>query len=215
MVPTTHARLGLPAFCSLMLRPPRGGGAVRAGIELASSYGTDWVKLASASSCSFFPAGPGYRIKRIKRRGKQADEQPDRRAQESLAKGRFWPKIEVTRSRTRSMVCFGSCNLLRESRPGHQPAFLTWETITAPANALISVMHDILDYARIDPASASERIEFDLEELLSDSSACSPPMPLNKQLAVYCPRTQVSRYPVGATLTRLKQCYSTRMSERR
>ena len=46
------------------------------------------------------------------------------------------------------------------------------ETIASSGSALMSVINDILDYARIESGKLHlERIDFDLEELLSDTLA--------------------------------------------
>ncbi|MED5700654.1 histidine kinase dimerization/phospho-acceptor domain-containing protein, partial [Enterobacter ludwigii] len=65
----------------------------------------------------------------------------------------------------------GMLQLLRDTPLDRgQAAYV--ETIASSGSALMSVINDILDYARIESGKLHlERIDFDLEELLSDTLA--------------------------------------------
>ena len=99
----------------------------------------------------------------------------------------------------------GMLQLLRDTRLDSSQRFFV-DTINSSGQALISVINDILDYARIESGQVRlEQIEFDLEELLSSSCSLFTAEALNKQLAVFCSLDpDVPRYLTGDP-TRLKQ----------
>ncbi|WP_022963217.1 hybrid sensor histidine kinase/response regulator [Halopseudomonas pelagia] len=181
------------------------------GIELAISYGTDWVKLGICVELFILSLGLADRINALKDARHKADEQAQQARLESLAQGRFLAKMSHE-IRTPLNGVLGMLQLLRDTRlDSHQRFYV--ETINSSGNALISVINDILDYARIESGQVRlERIEFDLEELLSDSCSLFTAEALNKQLSVYCSLDpQVPRTLMGDP-TRLKQVLLNLMS---
>ncbi len=193
-------------LCSLMLST-----AGSLGIELAIAYGTDWVKLGICVELFILSLGLADRINALKEARHKADEQARQARTESLAQGRFLAKMSHE-IRTPLNGVLGMLQLLRDTRLDTNQRFYV-ETINSSGNALISVINDILDYARIESGQVRlERIEFDLEELLSDSCSLFTADALNKQLAVYCSlEPQVSRTLMGDP-TRLKQVLLNLMS---
>ena len=186
-------------LCSLMLST-----AGSLGIELAISYGTDWVKLGICVELFILSLGLADRINALKEARYKADEQAQQARLEAVAQGRFLAKMSHE-IRTPLNGVLGMLQLLRDTRLDSNQRFYV-ETINSSGNALISVINDILDYARIESGQVRlERIEFDIEQLLSDSCSLFTAEALKKNLAIYCSLDpEVPRLLIGDP-TRLKR----------
>ncbi|WOD10175.1 7TM diverse intracellular signaling domain-containing protein [Pseudomonas sp. NyZ704] len=193
-------------LCSLMLST-----AGSLGVELAISYGTDWVKLGICVELFILSLGLADRINALKEARYKADEQAQQARLEAAAQGRFLAKMSHE-IRTPLNGVLGMLQLLRDTRLDSSQRFYV-ETINSSGNALISVINDILDYARIESGQVRlERIEFDIEQLLSDSCSLFTAEALKKNLAVYCSLDpEVPRLLIGDP-TRLKQVLLNLMS---
>ncbi len=99
----------------------------------------------------------------------------------------------------------GMLQLLRETSLDRTQRFYV-DTIASSGSALMSVINDILDYARIESGKLSlEEIEFDLEELASDTLMLFTAQALEKRLRLYVSlEGGVPRRTLGDP-TRLKQ----------
>ncbi|PKM30280.1 MAG: hybrid sensor histidine kinase/response regulator [Gammaproteobacteria bacterium HGW-Gammaproteobacteria-11] len=174
------------------------------GYEPAIAYGTDLVKLGICVELFILSLGLADRINALKEARFLADEQARQARLESRAQGRFLAKMSHE-IRTPLNGVLGMLQLLRDTRLDSSQRFFV-DTINSSGQALISVINDILDYARIESGQVQlEQIEFDLEELLSSSCSLFTAEALNKQLAVYCSLDcDVPRYLIGDP-TRLKQ----------
>ena len=74
------------------------------------------------------------------------------------------------------------------------------ETIASSGSALMSVINDILDYARIESGKLHlERIDFDLEELLSDTPALFSAQAVEKRLRLHLGLDRARRAASTAT----------------
>ena len=74
------------------------------------------------------------------------------------------------------------------------------ETIASSGSALMSVINDILDYARIESGKLHlERIDFDLEELLSDTLALFSAQAVEKRLRLHLGLDRACRAASTAT----------------
>lgn len=186
-------------LCSLMLST-----AGSLGYEIAISYGTDWVKLGICVELFILSLGLADRINALKEARYKADEQARQARLESQAQGRFLAKMSHE-IRTPLNGVLGMLELLGDTQLDTHQRFYV-DTINSSGNALIAVINDILDYARIESGQVRlEHIPFDLEELLSDSCALFTAQALAKQLPIYCSlEPGVPRALLGDP-TRLKQ----------
>ncbi|MFN3580376.1 MAG: 7TM diverse intracellular signaling domain-containing protein [Pseudomonas sp.] len=186
-------------LCTLMLST-----AGSLGYELAISYGTDWVKLGICVELFILSLGLADRINALKEARFNADEQARQARLESRAQGRFLAKMSHE-IRTPLNGVLGMLQLLRDTRLDANQRFYV-DTINSSGNALISVINDILDYARIESGHIHlEQIEFDLDQLLSDTTSLFTAQALNKKLGVYCSiDPALPRHFIGDP-TRLKQ----------
>lgn len=186
-------------LCSLMLSTT---GSL--GLELAVSYGTDWVKLGICVELFILSLGLADRINALKEARLKADEQAQQARLEALAQSRFLAKMSHE-IRTPLNGVLGMLQLLRDTRLDSNQRFYV-ETINSSGDALISVINDILDYARIESGQVRlERIEFDLEQVLSDSCSLFTAEALNKKLGVYCSLDPTVPRSLIGDPTRLKQ----------
>ncbi|MGV8750320.1 ATP-binding protein, partial [Pseudomonas aeruginosa] len=99
----------------------------------------------------------------------------------------------------------GMLQLLRDTPLDRgQAAYV--ETIASSGSALMSVINDILDYARIESGKLHlERIDFDLEELLSDTLALFSAQAVEKRLRLHLGLDRGVPRRLNGDPTRLRQ----------
>jgi len=129
-------------LCSLMLST-----AGSLGYEFfGSSYGTTWVKLGICVEMFILSLGLADRIKALQEARYQADEQARQARLETQAQSRFLARMSHE-IRTPLNGVLGMLQLLRDTRlDGTQRYYL--DTISKSGNTLITVINDILDFAR-------------------------------------------------------------------
>ncbi|GGC87985.1 hybrid sensor histidine kinase/response regulator [Halopseudomonas salina] len=186
-------------LCSLMLST-----AGSLGFELGVSYGTDWVKLGICMELFILSLGLADRINALKEARFKADEQARQARLESRAQGRFLAKMSHE-IRTPLNGVLGMVELLRDTPMSSAQQFYV-RTISNSGKTLMSVINAVLDYARIESGHVRlERIEFDIEELVSDTCSLFTAQALARNLDLYCSIDPAVPRRVIGDPTRLKQ----------
>ncbi len=186
-------------LCSLMLST-----AGSLGYELGVSYGTAWVKLGICMELFILSLGLADRINALKEARFKADEQARQARLESRAQGRFLAKMSHE-IRTPLNGVLGMVELLRDTPMSRTQQFYV-RTISNSGKALMSVINAVLDYARIESGQVRlERIEFDVEELVSDTCSLFTAQALDRNLELYCSLDPAVPRRVIGDPTRLKQ----------
>ena len=186
-------------LCSLMLST-----AGSLGYEIAVSYGADWVKLGICMELFILSLGLADRINALKEARFKADEQTRQARLESRAQGRFLAKMSHE-IRTPLNGVLGMVELLRDTPLDRTQRFYL-QTISSSGKALMSVVNAVLDYARIESGQVRlEQIEFDVEELVSESCSLFTAQALGKQLELYCSIDPAVPRRVIGDPTRLRQ----------
>jgi len=187
-------------LCSLMLSTAGSLGHEYFG----SSYGTTWVKLGICVEMFILSLGLADRINALKDARYLADEEARQARLESHAQGRFLARMSHE-IRTPLNGVLGMLQLLRDTRLDTTQRYYL-DTINKSGNTLITVINDILDFARLESGRVElEAIAFDPEEVLSDTASLFTAQTLDKGLNLYCSiAPQIPRELIGDP-TRLKQ----------
>lgn len=174
------------------------------GVELFGIYGASAVKLGATFELLTLSLGLADRINLLKEEGFHSRQAAEQAAFESLAKSRFLAKMSHE-IRTPLNGVLGMLQLLRETPLDRNQRFYV-DTIASSGSSLMAVINDILDYARIESGKLSlEEIEFDLEQLVSDTLTLFTAQALEKRLRLYVSlEGGVPRRVLGDP-TRLKQ----------
>lgn len=187
-------------LCSLMLST-----AGSLGFELFGyTYGTTWVKLGICVEMFILSLGLADRINALKEARYLADEQTRQARLESHAQGRFLARMSHE-IRTPLNGVLGMLQLLHDTRLDSTQRFYL-DTIRKSGNTLITVINDILDFARLESGQVElETIAFDPEELLSDTASLFTAQALDKGLNLYCSIAPDIPQQLIGDPTRLKQ----------
>ncbi|MES2818039.1 MAG: 7TM-DISM domain-containing protein [Pseudomonadota bacterium] len=174
------------------------------GIELYGLYGASVVKVGVTVELLTLSIGLADRINRLKEEGFQSRRAAEQAGMENKAKSRFLATMSHE-IRTPLNGVLGMLELLRETPLDRSQRFYV-DTIASSGSSLMAVINDILDYARIESGKLSlERIEFDLEELISDTLRLFTALALEKHLCLYVSLEAGVPQRIQGDPTRLKQ----------
>ncbi len=175
------------------------------GYELpGTSYGSHWVKIGTCAEMILLSLGLADRINVLKEARFHADEAARQARLESRAQSRFLARMSHE-IRTPMNGVLGMLQLLGDTRLDNRQRFYL-DTISKSGNTLLTVINDILDFARLESGRVElEALAFDPDELTSDVASLFTAQAAEKQLDLYCSVAPELPQQLVGDPTRLKQ----------
>ncbi|WP_286785552.1 MULTISPECIES: hybrid sensor histidine kinase/response regulator [Pseudomonas] len=174
------------------------------GLEVFGIYGATAVKIGVTVELITLSIGLADRINLLKEEGFLSRQTAEQAVIENKAKSRFLATMSHE-IRTPLNGVLGMLQLLKETSLDRSQRFYV-ETIASSGTALMAVINDILDYARIESGKlALENISFDLEELVSDTLSLFTAQAMEKRLRLHVSLEGGVPQRIKGDPTRLKQ----------